>query len=61
MLPPHDSQKETVFYAIIKTPEIKTINQLNREGFTDSKEETRKEKAQIQQKLQSFESKRLKF
>ena len=41
-LRPHDSQKETVFYTIIKTPEIKIINQTNREGFTDSKEENRK-------------------
>ena len=41
-----------------KKTEIKRIYQLDRKGFTDSKEENRKEKDQIQQKLQGFESER---
>ena len=40
----------------LKTPDIKWIYQLNREGFTHSEKENCKEKSQIKQKLQSFES-----
>ena len=42
----------------MKKTEIKRIYQLDRKGFTDSKEENRKDKDQIQQKLQGFESER---
>ena len=43
----------------MKTPEIKRIYQLDRKGFTDSKEGNRKEKDQIEQEIHNFESERL--
>ena len=46
--PPHLTQKETVFFHFYEKIEIKRINQLDRQGLTDSKEENRKEKDQIQ-------------
>ena len=40
----------------LKTPESKRLYQLEREAFTNSKEEYHEENHQIQHKLQSFES-----
>ena len=52
-------KKKRYFFAIIKTQKIKRINQLDREGVTDSKEENRKEKDQIEQEIHNFESERM--
>ena len=53
------SKGNGIFFTKIKNAETKWINQVKREGFTDYNAINRKEKDQIEPKLQSFEYRKL--